>query len=383
MMNLSAQALMDQACELTGLSDFGEPSFRAGLEKLVASINKEAIPTALGELAIPGNIVAKLVNRLKIEECYRLNPEIDDEVIQDTVFITGLPRTGSTALGHMLALDQNTRSLRSWEAAEPCPPPDITVSDDPRIAKQLQVLADIDVMAPGLTEALPFNEHAPDECFFLLEYSLTDVAFNGFYHVPDYEDWALTDGLPEMDAAYRYHKRILKLLQWKTPAKRWVLRSPIHALHMDALLKSYPDARFVITHRQAEKVLPSICSLIILLRNCFLQNPAPVMLGKRQVEQWELALRRVIQFRDKLGEQRFFDIYHSEQIANPEPGLRNLYAFLGWQFNDELASALKTWQQNNPKGSHKTDPSAFELDLDAIQKRFKFYTSRFGSRMAK
>lgn len=382
MMNLSAQTLMDQAREITGLHDFGEPSFRAGLDKLVEAINKEAIPTELGEFAIPGNIVAKLVNRLKIEECYRLHPEINDEVIENPVFMTGLPRTGSTALGHMLALDRETRSLRGWEAAEPCPPPDSHVIDDPRIARHLKNLADIEVMAPGLTEALPFNEHAPDECFFLLEYSLTDVAFNGFYHVPDYEDWAMTEGLPEMDAAYAYHKRILKLLQWKTPAKRWVLRSPIHALHMNALLKSYPDARFIMTHRQPDKVLPSICSLIMLLRKCFLKNPAPIELGVRQVTQWQEALCRVIEFREKLGEQRFFDIYHSEQIVDPEPGIRNLYNFLGWQFSDDLSEALSTWQKNNPKGSHKADPSAFELDLQAIRERFQFYTDRFGERMA-
>jgi hypothetical protein len=324
-----------------------------------------------------------LVNRLKIEECYRLHPEINDEVIKDPVFITGLPRTGSTALGHMLALDRETRSLRGWEAAEPCPPPDSHVIDDPRIARHLKNLADIEVMAPGLTEALPFNEHAPDECFFLLEYSLTDVAFNGFYHVPDYEDWAMTEGLPEMDAAYGYHKRILKLLQWKTPAKRWVLRSPIHALHMNALIKSYPDARFLMTHRQPDKVLPSICSLIMLLRKCFLKNPAPLELGVRQVNQWQEALRRVIDFREKLGEQRFFDIYHSEQTLDPEPGIRNLYNFLGWQFSDDLSQALSTWQKNNPKGSHKADPSAFGLDLQAIRERFQFYTDRFGERMAK
>lgn len=382
MMNLSAQALMDKACEITGLNDFGDPAFRVGLEKLVASINKEAIPTELGELAIPGNIIAKLVTRLKVEECYRQNPQIDAEVIADPVFITGLPRTGSTALGHMLALDQETRSLRGWEAAEPCPPPDINISNDPRIARHQQNLADIDVMAPGLTEALPHNEHAPDECFFLLEYSLTDVAFNGFYHVPDYEDWALTEGLAEMDAAYAYHKRILKLLQWKTPARRWVLRSPIHSLHLDALLKSYPDARFVMTHRQPDKVLPSICSLIMLLRNCFLQNPEPLVLGQRQVDQWELALRRTLEFRDRIGDSRFFDIYHSEQIENPEPGLRKLYAFLGWPFKDEMSSALTTWQQNNPKGQHKADPAEFALDLHAIAKRFEFYTQRFGRRMA-
>jgi len=225
MMNLNAQALMDQASQITGLTNFGDASFREGLDRLVASINKEANPTVIGEQAIPQHIIGKLVNRLQVEECYRAHPEIENEQIQHPLFITGLPRTGSTALGHMLALDQDTRSLRGWEAAQPCPPPDIHIVDDPRIQVHLQNLADIEAMAPGIMEAVPFNEHAPDECFVLLDLSFANIAFNGYYHVPDYEDWVLTQGLAEVEAAYQYHKRVIKLLQWKTPAKRWVLRS--------------------------------------------------------------------------------------------------------------------------------------------------------------
>ena len=233
------------------------------------------------------------------------------------MFITGLPRTGSTALGHMLALDSNTRSLRGWEAYEPCPPPGIDVKDDPRIAANEKRTEFISQMAPGIVEAIPLNPHAPDECYTLLDLSFACVGMDGRYNVPDYEDWAMTENLPELDAAYRYHRRVLKLLQWKTPATRWVLRTPLHSTGINSLLKAYPDARFIWTHREPEKVLPSICSLIYQAREIFLTNPSPLQLGPRQLNQWSESIRRLMSAREQIGEARFFDIYHREIIADP------------------------------------------------------------------
>jgi hypothetical protein len=281
----------------------------------------------------------------------------------------------------MLALDTETRSLRGWEAAEPCPPPDINVPDDPRIERNIQRGHEFEALVPGVTEAMPRNAHAPEECFYLLDLSFADVAFNGFHRIPEYERWAMTEGLPEVDAAYRYHRRVLKLLQWKTPARRWVLRSPVHSAYMGALLKSYPDARFVVTHRDPVKVLPSICSLIYQVREAFLKNPGPRELGAGQMDQWQEAMRRLIRNRDSLGEERFFDLYHREQVANPEPGLRRLYDWLGWEFSEQFHTRLEQWRAENPKGTHKSDLADFGLEADEIKDRFAFYTDRFGERM--
>ncbi|MDY0069587.1 MAG: sulfotransferase [Porticoccaceae bacterium] len=380
-MELSVEQLMDQARQLTGLADFGEDSYRPGLERLVDAINRESSPTEIGKIAIPGSILELLVNRLQVEDWYRRHPEIDDEVIRDPVFITGLPRTGSTALGHMLGLDSETRSLRGWETYAPCPPPDIEVSDDPRVAANEKRMADMDALAPGIGDAMPRNPNAPEECFPILNLTFACVAVNGFYHVPSFERWVMMDGLAEIDAAYRYHRRVLKLLQWKTPAKRWVLRSPVHSLAMDALLKVYPEARFVITHRRPEGVLPSISFLIHQVRDVFLTNPSPKTLGPMQLDQWSEAARRMLRTRDRLGEARFFDIYHSEQIVDPEPGLEKLYAWLGWDYRDDFVARLRDWRQENPKGKHPADLDFFGLDRDEIVRRFGFYTERFGARM--
>ena len=380
-MKMTPKQLMDQATEMTGLSDFGEPSFLEGLNRLVDAINRESIPTEMGEFAFPASIVGHLANRLQVEDWYNRHPEIDDEVINDPVFITGLPRTGSTALGHMLALDSNTRCLRGWEAYEPCPPPDVNVTDDPRIARNEQRTADMDALAPGISEALPRNPNAPEECFPLLDLSFTDIALNAFFQVPSYEKWAMQEDLPEMDAAYQYHRRVLKLLQWKTPASRWVLRTPVHAASMNALLKAYPNARFIITHRWPHKVLPSISSLMYQVKNIFLKNPQPELLGPAMTSQWEKILKRLLQFRESHDSNLFFDIYHSEQVRDPEPGLRDLYNWLGWEFTDDFVNRLNEWRVDNPKGSHQPDPAFFNLDLDDVKKTFAFYTDKYGSRM--
>jgi hypothetical protein len=372
---------MLQASEATGLTDFGDNSFRVGLDKLVEAINTESEPNEMGKVVFPGSIIGHLVNRLQVEDWYTRHPEIDNEIIRDPVFITGLPRTGSTVLGHMLALDPDSRCLRGWEAKSPCPPPDIKLQDDPRIAENQEREAQMDALAPGISEALPRNSNAPEECFTLLDLSFADIAANAFYHVPSFERWVIQENLAEVDAAYQYHRRVLKLLQWKTPAKRWVLRSPVHGLALTALLKSYPDARFIITHRWPDKVLPSISSLVHQVKELFLEDPHPELLGPSMLDQWSEATQRIMRVRENMDEHRFFDIYHSEQIVNPELGLRALYEWLGWNFSEDFLTRLNAWRVENPKGRHKPDPALFNLDLDEVKQRFTFYTRKFGQRM--
>lgn len=381
-MKISSQELMSQASRITGLKDFGDPSFRLGLDRLVESINQDSTPIDTEGLAISSSIVELLVNRLKVEDWYGRHPEIDDEVIQDPVFITGLPRTGSTALGHMLALDNETRCLRGWEAYEPCPPPDINIINDARIEACRKRMAEVETAVPGIAEALPRNVNAPEECYILLNLSFACVAFNGLYHVPRYEQWAMRENLAEIDAAYRYHRRVLKLLQWRTPANRWVLRTPVHSLAMGSLLKVYPDARFIITHRHPLKVLTSICSLIYQGRERYIVNPSPLVLGASQTSQWAEAMRRLLRDRADVGEERFFDIYHREQIADPEPDLRRLYDWLDWgRLTDEFILKIGGWRKENPKGRHGPDPGFFGLDADDIDSQFRLYIDRFGVRM--
>src|SRR5579864_8506469 len=119
---MRVQDLIDAARARSGLDDFGNDSFREGLEHLVDSIDRESRLNDLGKLGVPEMLIAQLISRLEVEHWYRTHPEIDDEQIVAPLFGVGLPRTGSTALVFMLAQDPNNRSLRMWEADKPCPP---------------------------------------------------------------------------------------------------------------------------------------------------------------------------------------------------------------------------------------------------------------------
>jgi hypothetical protein len=370
--------LLDEACARTKLTNFGDLSFLEPLEKLVESINNDSQLTVFGVQAMPEMLIGFLVNRLEVEDWYARHPEINDEQIVAPVFGIGLPRTGSTALGHMMAQDSNTRVLRDWESKRHCPPPETaTQFNDPRIAESRAGYDFFATVLPEIVSLLPYDEQGPQECAYLLsEAFLPHFAFEVFVHTPSYAQWVETVNI-DMRPAYQYHKRVIKLMQWRCPPKRWYLRTPIHTFALDAINHVYPDAQFVMTHRDPAKALPSVSSLMYLFRRAYVENPLPETLGPSQQEYWARALEKALNFRKKIGEQRFFDVSHRQQIADPTVQVKALYAKLGWPYNNALEAKIRQWQANNPKGEHRFSPEFFGLDANNIAQRFAFYAKHF------
>jgi hypothetical protein len=375
---ITTGALLDAARARTGLRDFGEDSFLEPFERLVDSINRESRLSAVGQIAGPEMLIHALINRLEIESWYARHPEIDDQQIIAPVFGVGLPRTGSTALGFILSLDRNTRVLRDWEANRPCPPPEsATEFTDPRIAATQAANDAFEALVPELPNMLPRAVEGPTECYYLLTYSFSTSALETFFNVPSYSAW-LSSSAFDMEPAYRYHQRVIKLLQWRCPPRRWFLRSPPHLFGLDALFKVYPDARFVMTHRDPVKSVPSTCSLMHHLRSAFVENPEPEQFGPAQAELWAMALKRALAFRERVGEDRFYDISHRRQTKNPAEQIRGLYEKLGWPLDEQLESRIAAWQEVNPKGPHQAQAASFALDPAQLAARYRFYTERFG-----
>jgi hypothetical protein len=376
----TSEALLAEPSPATGLSDFGDPSFRTGLDRLLATVNKESRFTAAGEGAYRAGLVKRLINRLQIEDWYNRHPEIDAEVIRDPVFNVGLPRTGSTALSHMLALDPDTRTLRAWEAAQPCPPPELASAlTDPRIAENEARERAFDEAAPGVQEALPRNPSAPSECFTLLELSFASPAENAYALCPDFDKWVLTEDLDESYAAYRYHRRVLKLLQWRHPAQRWVLRAPIHSYAMGPLLGAYPDARFIMTHREPAKVLPSVCSLVSEVRKLFLEDRRVEELGPEWTRNLAMGHQRLLDMRARIGEDRFIDVAHRAQIADPIGTVQRLYAALGWPDDGAMVGRITAWREAHPKGVHQPRAEDFGIDPALVDELFTDYRRQFSA----
>jgi hypothetical protein len=374
-----ADDLMAEAQSATGLEDFGEDGFRQGLDILVRSADSEARLSERGRAAFDAQIVNFLSRRLEVEQCYTEHPEIDEQAIEAPLIGLGLPRTGSTALSYLLAQDPAARSLRTWESIAPCPPPEArTQHIDPRIAVAEQSLARRGALFPRMKIMLPAHPSGPTECQPLMGHDFKSQIFQAFAHIPSYVAWLTHEA--DLVPTYRYVKRVLKLLQWHCPPTRWRLKSPTHALFIDALAEVFPDARFWMTHRDVAGVLPSVCDVYLELAQAYSDQVDKHYLGRQNSEWTELGLRRLIAFRDAGRNHRFFDVYFGQFQQDPFPVLERLYAFLGEELTDETRTRMQVWRENVPRdkhGVHRCDAADFGIDLDALRERFRFYSERF------
>jgi len=370
--------LVETARERAGSDDFGGDSWREGLGVLVESLNAEAALNEMGEAAMTEQIIGFLVNRLHIEQWYADFPEIDDQQIVAPLFGIGLPRTGSTALSYLLAQDPARRTLRVWEAAEPCPPPETaTEHTDPRIAEAQAGVEFTNEMFTGFAEMLPSAGDGPQECLIPMAFEFRSLIFEGMSLIPSYSAWLLEC---DMEPAYRYHRRVLKLLQWRCPPDRWWLKTPSHMLSIDALTRVYPDARFVMTHRDVGKVLPSVCALYSTLSTILTTRPDPLAIGAHSLEVWRTALERLIAFRDQGNEARFHDLSFEAVQRDPIGQVEGLYAELGDDLSDDARRRMEAWWAESSKdrsGPGIYAAEEFGLDPELIAEQFAFYYERF------
>lgn len=361
--------LMEQARSETGLADFGDDSFREGLELLVRSIRNEARLNTAGETYMRQRILGHLKQRLQIEDWYRRHPEIDDVQIKAPLIGLGLPRTGSTALSCLLAEDPRTRALRRFEASEPCPPPGIVEGPDPRIERDIE-------RNRGHKAHTPTGTALPQECQDLMALDFKAQIFLPFAQVPSYAKWLMH---ADLTSTYRYELRTLKLLQWRSPDKPWRLKAPTHILYLTHLIKAFPDARFVMTHRDPAEVMLSVAAVYADIAARFTDHLDRHYHGALNVEQWSIGMQRALAFRDSGNEARFYDIDFRAMHRDPIGEVRGLYAWLGEPVSAEFESGMAAWWKQNAatrEPSVPADPQDFGLDLDAIRPLFAEYTAR-------
>jgi len=372
-----ADDLLTAASEESGLTDFGDDSFREGLERLVRSVNDEATLNELGEVVLPMLIRRLLRSRLEIEDWYRRHPEIDDEQVAAPLIGLGLPRTGSTALSFLLAQDPNARSLRLWESGQPCPPPSTVEAPDPRIAMTEANMAMQNEMNPRLAALVPSSPTGPMECQELMALDFRAHYFSAFAHLQSYNGWLLD---ADLTSTYRYERRALKLLQWGEPARRpWRLKCPSHLLWLDALDAAFPDARFVMTHRDPTDVMVSVADVYHEVGKQFSDDLDLHYLGRLNVDQWVKGMTRLLEFRDGGRDLRFFDIDFRTMQADPIGEVRRLYDWLGEPVSPEFEAGMKRWWAENAERREENvhpEPELFGLDLDEVRTRFAPYTTR-------
>jgi Sulfotransferase family len=377
-MQLAAEQLIAQARERTGLDHFGDPVFRDGLDVLCDAL--AAAPLSdLGRMVWRGRLHGHLVSRLRVVDWLERHPATLALDVPAPIFVVGLPRTGTTALSHLLAQDPATRSLRVWESAQPVPPPETASEhDDPRIAEAEQGLAAMHQFSPQLAAMHEDTATGPTENHDLLGMSFRTLHFEGMAWIPRYVEWWLAC---DMQPAYRFMKSALQLLQSRCGPTRWHLKSPPDSLFLDAVLAVFPDARFVMTHRDPASVLGSVCSLIHTFHGLTGAPGDPKALGRAEHDVWVLAMRRLLAVRARVGDARFADVHFHELVADPVRTIARAYQQIGVPFTSAAEQRIAAHAAAHPRGrlgEHRYRLEDWGLDRAAVHAAFAFYTDRCG-----
>ncbi len=326
-----------------------------------------------------------LSKRLEVEDWYTRHPEIDEQEIVAPVLILGLPRTGSSALHCILGEDPHVRVMHNWEAMMPCPPPEAaTRHTDPRIAMMEGFMAQRDTITPRMKQMLPSTAIAPTEDQLTMGYDFKSQIFQASFKVPAYLEWLHYKA--DLTPTFRYCKRVFKLLQWRCPPTNWRLKNPSYSLFIDALDDVFPDARYCMTHRDVANVVPSMADLFFELTQPYTDRPDKQWIGELATLNAELGQQRMIAFRERGNEHRFFDIYFAPFQKDPFPVLEQLYAFLGEEFTPEARAAMLKWRSETPRdkhGRHEYNPAEYGLDTADLRRRLAFYHDRFNVPLGK
>jgi hypothetical protein len=379
---LESGALVSKAREQTGLDDFGEDALIHRLEILLESFRVDAHLNFIGRIVVYNDILRVLRNRLRLVDDRKRHPEIGDQVIRRPLFISGLPRTGSTLLHALLAQDRTTRVPMVWEVMHPSPPPETATYDsDPRISETEKELKWLDVLMPNFKRVHLIGARLPQECIAILAHSFMSYVFESMYFVSSYRIWH--DGQDKVPA-YEFHRQFLQHLQWRCPRARWVLKAPSHILALEALFQVYPDAGMILTHRDPPKVLASCASFSEVLRSPFTDCLDRNELGAEVAQRWEKGARLAIQFRENnVGlRERFFDVACADLVKQPMAVVRQIYDHFDMVLTDEAQRAMRNFLTQHPQNKHGVHGYSLEkygLDGETERRRFRFYTDYFGT----
>ena len=353
---------------------------RAGLAQLLDAIAADSPLSFFGHLSLRWDMIRLLRNAQQIEAAHRSRPELAAAPITAPVFILGLPRSGTSFLHALLARDEANLVPRCWQTIYPRPRP---VGFNPLLDRaartvdaQLKLFAHL---APGFAALHPINADSPQECSEITAQVFQSLRFDTNFRVPAYKRWIEQRGYTE---SFAYHRKFLQFLQNGT-ASRWVLKCPEHVFSLDAILQTYPDARFVLVHRDPISVLSSVARLTEVLRAPFLRHIDPAEIAEQVSSCWIDGANKLLEFdaRPDIPAQRKFHVHYEDLTSAPLAMVERLYAHFNLPFSKQAVTAMDRLLAERPHGGYSRHApyslESFRLNPQALQAHFAPYISRY------
>ena len=362
------EELVTRAVERSGLSEFGADGWQEGLAQLVAAVEVDlgAHPEAVA--TFEEIIVSRFVHRLRMEQWYEDHGDEAASPVQGPVVIVGLPRTATTALQFLLANDPQFRFARPWEATAVFPPPELaTEAEDPRrlAATSRSSVQHISSVDGPIEDGPLLSLHCHGQ-------ELGAPLFS-------YTSWWRT---ADMDSTFAYYDRVLRFLHCRRPPHRWLVKSPLYLFHLAPMARQFPKARFVFTHRDPARSLPSTCSTVLDAWSLVVPSVTVERndVGRFILEHYVVGMERALAARDELGEHRFLDVGQQEVQHDPIGTAARIYTFLDLELTSDVRAAMTSFAAENQRGArgeHTYTAVEFGYTTDGIRAAFGDYLDRF------
>ena len=371
-----ADAMMASAAAFAGLDDYGDQHFITGLKRLIETYDHYVVEE-FGRQKIYNRVLKLLAARLRITAAQKKHPEIAKETITRPMVLTGLPRTGTSALFNLMANDPASRALLQWETHYPDPIDGLDADEmDPRRRKLIDKIEAQRAANPEFDTIHFASADTPEECVLLHALDFNGVQLGFECMLEPYLGFHQQSDLLPM---YEYYKSLLQMLQWREPGERWLLKAPAHMWGLDALTAVMPDVCILWGHRNPLQVIPSISSLTSLASKMYAGNVpalAPEKLGPIVMEFYARSLERGIALREKMDKKYFFDYRFKDFVDQPMRLLQDCYDYFYIDMSEDVHNKLQAHIDANPKGKHgkhEYNYEKFGLSEQIILDRFAFY----------
>ncbi len=361
-------------------ADFGPGDYLLGLKVLLQSMDYDPRFTERGRRYAWGTVVNVLKGRAHAIKSMRENPGFDKHAVQSPVVITGIPRTGTTALHKLMAVDPQFQGLQTWLLDAPMPrPPQATWTNYPAFHKTAAVLEARFKAAPIKRAAHNMAAEEVDECCLILRQGFVSNLWTVGWSAATYDAWWQCQSEAE---AYRHFYRCVQLIGSNDLDKRWLLKNPGHIDNLDLLFATFPDAKVIQTHRDPAKAVPSLCSLLMPLHSIVeegrYEQRAHNMLA-RETAKWAKAVHKAEAVKREHPTQ-VLDVIHSDFHRDPLAVIEKIYQFIGATLSEEVRQKMQQRIADDPErqhGAHRYNIADFGMSEEEVRERFGDYIERF------
>jgi len=360
------------ATKVVGLSDFGEPIYEEGLRLLLDDYASAAGLTGEGNYMQRTFLRGALVGRLLTVNALTRFPAFADVEIERPIFVTGLPRSGTTALHRLLCADPASQGLELWLTEFPHPrPPRDTWETNPVYQGIAAAYAEQHVTNPEFMGIHYIDAASVEECWRLLRQAGLSNSYESLAYVPNYTSWLRKQ---DWTPAYEVHKQNLQLIGLNDAEKRWVLKNPSHLSALDAIMAVYPDALIVQTHRDPVACIASSCSLSAETTRTWSTVFHGRLIGETQLELWSSSANAFRAAREKYNPAQFVDVEYSSFVGNPHRTVQSIYDAFDLQLtpqHDARVSSLDlVYSSGETQAKHAYSLADYDLTEDEVRSAF-------------